>query len=518
MKKLLSVALVVVMIMGMASFTAVADEAQELTKVNFLVSANSATTDMNGEEWAWVHELAEQNGLDVEWTMMYTGWSDKRAAMLASGETYDAYFGWRVYKSSEILANAEMFYDMSPIVAESAPALASLLESDGTLASNMVQEDGSILYATTVMPFRPLGYESIMINTTYLEALNMEEPQTLEELEAYLYAVRDNDVNGNGDTTDEIAIWGDATDWKAGGLGAIMGAFGVKTSTDNGFSANEDGTLTFAPITENFKEYVKTIAKWYADGLSAEECVALDSDTSAARLGGENTVVGLYVTGWEQWPASDEIWAQYKATAPVEGANGDRFICCNWLTSLYDSNPMFAMSYDTTAPEKTLSFVDEFFADDLTAVQMYYGPIGTTLEYNDEGTLYMIDAPEGVSNDTWNYMYSMRGSWPSYVTPGWDDMICPAADANKNAMDKVNEPYYELDSYVPNLKFTAEQTEELSSVATDIEDYISTCMANWFLGNSDVEADWDNYIATLEAMGLETYINIYQEAYTAYVG
>lgn len=516
MKKLLSLALVLMMVMGMASFTAVADDAQELTKVDFLVSANSATTDMNGEEWAWIHELAEKNGLDVEWTMIYTGWSEKRSAMLASGETYDAYFGWRVFGSNEIVANADMFYDMAPIVETSAPAMAGLLQSDSTLASNMIQSDGSILYATAVMPFRPLGYESIMINTTFLDALDMEAPQTLEELETYLYAVRDNDVNGNGDPSDEIPIWGNALNWEGSGLGGVMGAFGIKTSDDNAFSVGEDGTLVFAPVTDNFKEYVKTIAKWYADGLSAEECVAIDGDTEAARLGGEDSVVGLYVTGWEQYPASDSIWAQYTATAPVEGPNGDRFICCNWLTSLYDSNPMFAMSYDTAAPEKTLAFVDEFFADDLTAVQMYYGPIGTTLDYNDEGTLYMVNPPEGVSNDTWNYMYAMRGSWPSYVTPGWSDMICPAADANKANMDKINEPYYDLDSYVPNLKFTPEQTEELSAVSTDIEDYIATSLANWFLGNGDVEADWDNYLATLNAMGLDTYIRVHQEAYDAY--
>ena len=175
MKKLLSAVLVLSMLMSMSVMLTGASAETELTPVNFLVAANSATSDMN--EWPWINEMAEEHGLDVEWTMMYTGWSEKRAAMLAAGETYDAYFGWRVFKSSEILANADMFYDMSPIVSEAAPAMAGLLETDSTLAGNMVQADGSILYATTDKFLEHFGISDIR------ELPPLPDPQPVEKVD-----------------------------------------------------------------------------------------------------------------------------------------------------------------------------------------------------------------------------------------------------------------------------------------------------------------------------------------------
>ena len=44
------------------------------------------------------------------------------------------------------------------------------------------------------------------INKAWLDQLGLEVPTTTEELYEVLCAFRDNDMNGNGDTTDEIPL------------------------------------------------------------------------------------------------------------------------------------------------------------------------------------------------------------------------------------------------------------------------------------------------------------------------
>jgi putative aldouronate transport system substrate-binding protein len=39
--------------------------------------------------------------------------------------------------------------------------------------------------------------------------------------------------------------------------------------------------------------------------------------------------------------------------------------------------------------------------------------------------------------------------------------------------------------------------------------------ANFVIGNADVDADWETYLATLNDAGLAQYLEIYQTAYDA---
>jgi putative aldouronate transport system substrate-binding protein len=37
-------------------------------------------------------------------------------------------------------------------------------------------------------------------------------------------------------------------------------------------------------------------------------------------------------------------------------------------------------------------------------------------------------------------------------------------------------------------------------------------------GDADIDAEWDNYVATLDGMGLANYLQVYQDAYDAKYG
>ena len=56
--------------------------------------------------------------------------------------------------------------------------------------------------------------------------------------------------------------------------------------------------------------------------------------------------------------------------------------------------------------------------------------------------------------------------------------------------------------------------DELNLIKTDIINYTEEMRAKW-LSQGGVEAEWDDYLARLNSMGLDTYMAIYQKNYTA---
>lgn len=54
-------------------------------------------------------------------------------------------------------------------------------------------------------------------------------------------------------------------------------------------------------------------------------------------------------------------------------------------------------------------------------------------------------------------------------------------------------------------------------IKSDIMGQALQMTARWISGESDVDADWDSYVETLNRIGVETYVSIYQKAYDQYL-
>ena len=51
-------------------------------------------------------------------------------------------------------------------------------------------------------------------------------------------------------------------------------------------------------------------------------------------------------------------------------------------------------------------------------------------------------------------------------------------------------------------------------IKTNVVNYFKEAMTLFVIGDMDVEADWDEYIEELEALGMNEYLEIAQTAYT----
>ena len=108
-----------------------------------------------------------------------------------------------------------------------------------------------------------------MIYQPWLDALNLEMPETTEELYNVLVAFKTQDPNGNGEA-DEIPM---SLLYGQGGLRLLANFFGLPLdSSVNNCDIDENGNVYFLANTENYKEYLKYFNRLYAEGL-------LDSET-----------------------------------------------------------------------------------------------------------------------------------------------------------------------------------------------------------------------------------------------
>ncbi len=81
------------------------------------------------------------------------------------------------------------------------------------------------------------------------------------------------------------------------------------------------------------------------------------------------------------------------------------------------------------------------------------------------------------------------------------------------------EPYRQPQEMVlPPLTFSEEQATALADPEATITQYVNQMFAQFVRGDADIDGAWEEYLATLDGMGLDAYLQVYQEAYDAKYG
>ena len=58
---------------------------------------------------------------------------------------------------------------------------------------------------------------------------------------------------------------------------------------------------------------------------------------------------------------------------------------------------------------------------------------------------------------------------------------------------------------------------EIASMLNEISTYVSEQYVKWLMGQGDVDAEFESYVATLNSMGLPKVLEVYQSAYDRYI-
>ncbi len=366
------------------------------------------------------------------------------------------------------------------------------------------------------------------INQTWLNNVGKEVPTTIDELYDVLKAFKEQDANGNGDPNDEIPLSGGAGD-----LLALWHSFGIYSNTAHcSVYADETGKVTLGQVTDNYKDMLKFIKKLYDEGL-------YDKD-------------GLVQNG-------DELKAKYKAdqigmcvvAAPYAAAGTDISYDANWawldgMTSEYsdegvvvynaavDSTVKMAVNANTEYPEAICRLIDYFYTDEGSIVASR-GIDGIGREWFDVEFLDGVQYVDAVNPDPDNYASAeaYRGS-KSLINEGMnvrkffygsmyqimtslsdEDLAKEELLLNQGwgcLVERGRRELTSVDDY-PTLVYTDEESGRRSTLKTDISMYAQQAFGQFVIGDLDIEKDWENYVATIEELGLTELLEIEQAAY-----
>ncbi|MGN0315053.1 MAG: extracellular solute-binding protein [Fusicatenibacter sp.] len=447
--------------------------------------------------------LKEQTGVDVELqSYAYEIATEKYALALGSGDYADCIGGWCLSAKDVLTYGVDMgiFVPLDEYFDEYCPRINEILDLEG-VRDTMTAPDGHI-YSIPYVITAPLVDFNPYINTRWLENVGMEMPTTTEEFREVLRAFKEQDANGNGDPNDEIPLSGSPQNLH---LGYMAGYFGCSIS-EEGFTMDGD-QLVFGATSEAYKKGIEYLASLYAEGLIDPELFTQDSSTWKAKGGQDKYGVCIMYGSGDINPYEAGEIPDWAGLPVLKGDGVDNPV---WLKNTYGTSVLKYQVVVTDAaehPEIICRWWDNLMELD-NSVMTQYGD-EKVITKNDDGTYNKVDMSTLSEEDQKKYEWGnlWPQSLPKYIPADFKIKEAVETYDEGGIRDALYEPY--LTEYcIPNTWPDLDHAEEAAELETSIKDYITQCQAKWIAGQSDINADWEGYLAQLDKLGLDRYLEL----------
>lgn len=451
-----------------------------------------------------VKTVVANSGVDVEWELVdFNSYASAVGPRLTSGQV-DADIALlpdqdetQTYIKSGLFTPLDDYFDQMP-------NFTKWLEENPIVKAELTAEDGHIYYVPGMNVANDYG-PCIMFNQQWLTKAGKEAPTTLDEFVELLRYYRDNDMNGNGDASDEIPM-------------SIMSAFvpymfGPAFGIDlvSGFRADESGNVTYAAAdAEKYGAYLEFVKSLYDEGLLEVEYTSLDRDQITERISNDLTGV-TYDYSWSQSMIFSPVLPGYDGTAEtafVGGAplNGEYD---GYLVGGTGLGKMLGVLSKSDNIVLACRFLD--YAMSEPCQEMYqWGIEGLSYTVAEDGTKSYTE--QAADND-W---LQQLGINPAFVFPAQQSVVATdvlVADwhAENNAWQRqfVIEPW-------PFVYSTTEEAEVINTYMTDIQTYVDENAAAFINGSKSMDT-FDSYISGFEELKLSDVLAVKQAQYQRYL-
>lgn len=466
------------------------------------------------EETLVFKTYAEETNVNVTFDEVpFASLTERRNLALAGGDYPDVFYSSRI-PAADLFSYGQqgVFIPLNDLIEEYAPNIQAFFDKHPDARKGLTMPDGNIYsipsyYDPEFLPM--LIGKPLWINEDWLNELGMEEPTTTDELYEYLTAVKDTDLNGNGEN-DEIPLSATST-------GAIRdmvkGAWGLGTRGVNHPYIDidpETDDLRFLQTDPMYKEMLEYVNKLYEEGLIDSEVHTMDDANLNAK--GAQGILGANISpnprtvmnqdnfiglGTLEGPHGDNMYSQVKAPVAHVGA--------------------FAITDANEHPEATIRWIDYFFGEEGATFQ-FMGIEGETYDVAEDGELVykeeITDNPDGLTMDEalTPYVTWMGGSYPGYVQYDYfkgSESLPSAVEVGEKVEPHVPEEIWNRFTY------TEEELSFKQSIGSDIETYVNEQEALFISGDKPF-SEWESFVDQVNQMGLEEYLEVEAATYERY--
>ncbi|MDO5416213.1 MAG: extracellular solute-binding protein [Lachnospiraceae bacterium] len=461
-----------------------------------------------GKDWQ------EQTGVEIEFQHPVTGQDKEQFNLIIADGNYPDLWDYKWNDPNVVPGGAAkaiedgIILDLTDLINQYAPNLKAYLEAHPEVDRSVKTDDGKYFAFPSLRECDEMCTAfGPMMRKDWLDACGLEAPETIDEWHTALTAFKDQ-MGCPAPFT-----WNNAAYAPNNPIGYAYGApmdFVI-----------DDGKVLYGPAKPEFKDYMKTMAQWYAEGLIDPDIYAGGDDQSTAKM--------------------------------TTGRSGAIFAWCgsglqSFITTGQTENPEYDMvglkwPVLNKGDEPEYGKIDNYY---------YWGgiAIGATCEdpvlacklldygYSEQGSLLFNFGREGES-------YTMVDGVPTYTDlilknpDGWPIsqamakyiMACyqgpcvqalgyqnqyfqlqQAKDAVKNWSDANSREHT-----VPNITPSQDESAEFASIMNDIKTYVDEMSSKFILGTADVDAEYDKFVQTLDQLGLQRALEIQNGAYERYM-
>lgn len=436
------------------------------------------------------------------------GLAERRNLALATGDLPDLFYGAYI-PNPDIFDHAQQgtFIPLNDLIEEHAPNISQYLEEYPEVKQGITFPDGNIYSVPTL--HHPEAMTSLMedkpwINQEILDEVGMDNPETTEEFYEYLKASKELTVDGE----DVIPFSSVSMDRL---YHLIHGAFGIQNRGLMHGLVDEDpvtNDLRFFPIVDDYREMLEYMHKLFNEGLIEQNIFSIEVDQFLA-----NGQQGRYAAMNFFNPIDyfgEEIGGRYIPGNALEGPNGHKSYTA--LVSPVRALGHFLITSVNEYPAETIRWIDYFWSDEGSRM-FFLGIEGETYEMVD-GEPELMDVisnnPDGltVQEALAQYIINPGGGHPVLNNPEYSTAPEFRPSDVENAEQNAE---YLIDPW-PIFLYTEEEQDRLSVVSVDLAQYVSENKALFVSGERDF-SEWDDYVNTIENMGLDEYMDIIQEAH-----
>lgn len=491
-----------------------------------------ANTESDPNKRTIFKRLQEKTNVEIEWKAIQGDqWGEKITLAMADTSTLTDFIFSAGFGDNDLLRYADqgVIIPLEEYIDAYMPNLKSIFDKFPEYRKMSTDTNGHIWALPWI---EQLGSEKTaiqsvgdmsFINKKWLDFLGLKIPTTVDEFEQVLIAFRDHaselqkEFNIDGSIIPMSCIVNDGNQDPA----ILINGFGEGYGdNDQGrhIAVTDDKKVICTATQQGFKDGITWLHSLYEQGLIDPEAFTQEWSTYVSK--GKSGRYGVCFS----WDAANII-DDFAGWVPLPALTAD-------VRNITPENGSFTSGYDrgrcvVTAvaknPALVCAWLDQMY-DPFQSPQNNWGTYGEDDDFdifvlgkNANGEDMLQHAPLGDTSPV-EVREAESVNGPLAILDEYYDVYVTCPDDAQYRLDWIKD-YYTPDmntKYVyPNVFMSQEDTEELSNLQTDITKTINAKRSDWIM-NGFTDADWDEYIKSLDAYGLSDMLAIFQKYLDAY--
>ncbi len=518
-RKLLA-ALCAMVMLGMTAITPAMAETPVTLTMWAALNAKSARSVTTNADIVAIQKTEEATGVHIEWTEPPVGdEASQFNLMITNPNNYPDMIAWNWWNYAggpEKAISDGILIDLTPYL-DQMPNLKALYEKYPELKKQCTTDEGHMYFFPRINGDAldsEYHAQSFWVGPIYrkdiLDAMGMAEPVTLEDWYQVLTAVKKRypdmiPFTAAGATTANTSLY------------TLASVFGVRPNL-----YMENGKVNFGLLSENFKAYVETMAKWYEEELIDPDYLAnsandlrtkVTSGEAFAFIGAQG---GNYVT-YSQVMAAAMPEAKLQICPWPTGPDGKAYTSQAGVINTVNGGFGIGITTACKDVEAAIRYLD-----------YGYSPEGIMLNnFGVEGETYLIDA-EGNIRWTEEIQQQIDASSVDDVLGRY--LVCgittwaSLCDVRTFKLMRTYPGQYEAGEIwgqasdaidLPPLTPTTEESGIVAPILNNVQTYRDEVVGNIIQGIESMDA-YDAMVEQAREMGIEQVVDIYNAALERY--